>query len=120
MGLFKKKETPAPEPAAPATPKIHDEFDKVRVNLSDKMLRVELTGDDGFVKYGSVDLKDDRILIVSSGRILIAEVTKRSKAFAELEPFAGRGAEDISIEAKTGDYGPYYLVRMKFRHTVID
>lgn len=116
MGLFSKKEA---QPA-PAKSNIREEFDKVRVNLSDKMLRVELTGDAGSVRYGTVKVEDDRVRIVSNGGILIAEISQRSKVFKELEPYAGRGAEDIQIEAKTGDYGLYYQARMKFRYTVID
>ena len=84
------------------------------------MLRVELDTDSGYVKYGAIELKDDRIRILSNGKILIAEVTQRSKTFKELEPYVGRSAESIQIEAKTGDYGLYYQVRMKFPYTVVE
>lgn len=117
MGLFGKK---AAEPAPAPTPIVKEKFEKVRVNLSDKMLRVELSGDSGYVKHGSIQREDDRLRVLSSGGIIIAEVTPKSKVFGELEPYVGRTAEAIEIKAKTGDYGPYYQVSLKFGVTVVE
>lgn len=120
MGLFKKKETPAPAAPVQQKPKVHDEYDVVVVNLSEKMLRVELEEGNGYALYGEIKHDgEDRIRIVSRG-IIIAEVTKRSKAFGELEPLIGRTLNDVSLEAKTGEYGVYYRTRLRFRYTVVE
>lgn len=115
MGLFKKKEEPKQQKQAD----VHTEWNSVWVNLTDKMLRVELEGDKGTAGYTYVKAKDDRIQLVSRG-IIFAEIGKRGKAYKELEPYIGTGAEEMEIEAKTGDYGDYYRVRLKFKSTVIE
>ena len=74
------------------------------------------------VVVGKVYIFKDRRqfeLIVSSGGIIIAEIGKRGKAFKELDPYAGRRAEAITITAKTGDYGDYFRISMKFKSMVV-
>lgn len=115
MGLFgKKKEQEKPQ----EEPKIYDQWHSVRVNLTEKMLRVELEENTATAGYTRVKATDDRIRLVSDG-IIIAEIGKRSKAYKELEPHIGTTADKIWIEAKTGEYGEYYYVSLKFKETVV-
>ena len=112
MGLFgKKKEKEKPQ----EEPTIREEYENVYVNITEKMLRVELEEDRGFARYINIKENGDRIQIISDG-IIIAEIGKRGKAYKEIEPFVGYGAESVVIEAKTGEYGDYYRLRMKI-HT---
>ena len=116
MGLFGKKEAEPVKTAKAQEPELREVTETVRVNLTDKMLKVELADEDAYVKNGIVELKDDRIRIVSGGRIIIAEVSQKSKTFKELEAYVGRSAEGIEIAAREGEYGPYYQVKLKFKH----
>ena len=117
MGLFgKKKEQEPPKPQEELN--FRTEWEKVKVNITDKMLRVELEGDIASAGYTSIKEDNDRIRIVSNG-IIIAEVGKRGKAYKELEPYIGMGAEKIEIEAKTGEYGDYYRLKLVFKSTVV-
>ena len=119
MGLFGKKETPEPQkPKEEPKSNVRTEWKSVWVNLTDKMLRVELEGDKATAGYTYVKAKDDRILLVSRG-IIFAEIGKRGKAYKELEPHIGSGAEEMEIEAREGDYGTFYRVGLKFKSTVI-
>lgn len=111
MGLFGKKK----EEEKPQEPTIREVYKNVYVNITEKMLRVELEEDRGFARYINIKEKDDRIRIVSDG-IIIAEIGKRGKAYKEIEPYVGYGAENVVIEAKTGEYGDYYTLRLKI-HT---
>ena len=113
MGLFKK--TPTPEPQK-EEPKIQTEVTTVSVNLTDKMIRVEIEDENVYLDRAYVKSVDDRIRITSRG-IIVAEVTKRSKAYKELEPYLGRCATSMAIDVKTGDYGDYFRVKLKFEST---
>ena len=126
MGLFGKKKDGAPVQEAVNTattigqPPQYDisekeEEEKVWVNLTDKMVRVELVGDEARLQNVEVKDADDRIRIVYQG-ILIAEVTKRGKAFKELEPYTGKMADSLWMSAKEGDYGLYYRTLLVFKH----
>lgn len=123
MGLFGKKAAepaPAPEPAPAKVPVIKQRYESLKVNLTDKALRVELDTDDAYVQYGELVKKESGyIFLVSGGRIVIAEVTPKSKAYKELEPHVGCRVEGITIKTKTGDYGDYYQVSMKLPVTEI-
>lgn len=112
MGLFSKRQT---EPTPKAEPVIEQGVKQeiVETNLTDKMLRVELEGDEAYVRYPEVKENGDNIRIVADG-IVIAEVGKRGKARAELEPYVSRRAKAASIRVKTGDYGEYYRLRLTF------
>ena len=118
MGLLDKVKKKPAEAEIPE-PEVREEFETVNVNVTDKMLRVELSDDSGYVKYGTVERGEDHIRIVSNGGIIIAEIGKRGKAYKELDPYAGRSVESITIKAKTGDYGDYYRVSMKFKSMVV-
>lgn len=112
MGLFgKKKEQQKPQ----EEPSIREVYENVYVNITEKMLRVELEKDRGFARYINIKEKEDRIQIISDG-IIIAEIGKRGKAYKEIEPYVGKGAENVAIEAKTGEYGDYFRLRLKI-HT---
>lgn len=120
MGLFKKKEPQVPpEPVKKPEANVRTEWQSVWTNLTDKMLRVELEGDKATAGYTYVKAKDDRIQLVSRG-VIFAEIGKRGKAYKELEPHIGSGAEEMEIEARDGDYGAYYRVGLKFKSTVIE
>ena len=97
---------------------ISKEYETVCVNVTDKMLRVELVEDHAFVSFADISEDGGRIRITSRG-ILVAEITKRSKAYSELESRIGDSAESVEIVAKDGDYGTYYRIRMKFPFTVV-
>ena len=116
MGIFDKVKKGAPTPEAEPVIEYSEVVDEVTANLTDKMIRVELEDgeDDGYIRYAEVKQKGERIQIVS-GRIVIAEVSKRGKAYKELEPYVGKTAESMTIRRKTGDYGEYYRVRLRFK-----
>jgi len=118
MGIFNKKKAEEPRYEAAQEPKIESEEEIVSVNLTDKMVKAELDENNAYLDRGYIKEEDGRLRIVSRG-IVIAEVTTRSKAFKELEPYKGRGATSISIDAKQGDYGVYYRVRLKYESTVV-
>ena len=114
MGLFGKKEKPE-QPQQ----KTYTKWDSVWVNLTDKMLRVELEGDTASAGYTYIRGKEDRIQLVSRG-VIFADVGKRGKAYKELEPYIGTAADEVEIEAKTGEYGDYYRLHLKFKSTVVE
>lgn len=116
MGLFDKKKAVQPEPVKQQIETFTEE-EYLRVNLTDKMLRVELEADDGFIRTVEIKEAGDRIRLVS-GRIIIAEVTKRSKAYKELAPRLGEIADSMTIKTKTGDYGDYFQIKLKFKKNV--
>lgn len=118
MGLLDKVKKKPAEAEVPE-PEVREEYEEVSVNVTDKMLRVELLEGRGYVKHGTVERTEDHVLIVSSGGIIIAEIGKRGKAFKELDPYAGRRVEAITITAKTGDYGDYFRISMKFKSMVV-
>lgn len=120
MSLFKKnneisKEIHSPAPAA----KIERVAETVMLNLTDKMLRVELVEDEACIKFGRIEQNGDTIRIISGSDILIAEIGKRGKAYSELEGKIGHNMQWIVIKIKQGDYGPYYQAKIKFEDTVI-
>jgi len=119
MGLFRKKE---PEkPAEPKKPATRDVYESVYVNLTDKMLQVQLVDTTNTYLEGcQLRMNGDMIQIVHRG-ILIATVGKKGKAHAELLPYIGERIDQISITLKNGDYGEYYLIRLKvYKETIID
>ena len=118
MGLFSKKPEPQTQTPVKSEPTIERPVETIYLNIPEKGVRVELVEESAYFKYGSIKQADDRILIISSG-ILLAEVSKKTKAYSEIEPKVGHGCIDITIEAKNGDYGPYYRIRLKFADTVI-
>ena len=122
MSIFSKKQASepqrAPEIGVKAEPVVSQEYKTFNFNLTDKMLRVEIEGDDAFIRFGDITSDGDHIKIVSSGRVLIAEVGKRGKAYKELEPLVGKQFESVVIKPKTGEYGDYYRVTIKFKGAV--
>lgn len=114
MGLFNKKEEPVKEPEKT----VSEEFETVKVNLTDKMLRVELIDESAYLHHGEIG-SDENHIIIKHGGILVAEIGARSKAYKELEPYIGRSVDSIAIKVKTGDYGDYYQVQMKFKYMVV-
>ena len=118
MGLFSKKPDSQPQTPAKSEPVIERPVETMYLNIPEKGVRVELVEDTAYFKYASIKQAEDKILIVSSG-ILLAEVSKKTKAYSEIEPKVGHSALDATIEVKNGDYGPYYRIRLKFADTVI-
>lgn len=119
MGLFGKKPEPKPQEPAKTTPDIQREVENICINVPEKGVRVELYESTASVRYATIKQAEDKILIVSSGNIIIAEISKRTKCYSEIEPKVGHSCENVTIEAKEGDYGPYYRVKLKFADTVI-
>ena len=117
MGLFGKKKVQE-EPVQQQKPEFRTEWENVSTNLTDRMLRVELEGNKAYARNVYISQVDDRIRLVSDG-IILAEVTKRGKAYKELEPQIGFTADYMNIEAKTGDYGEYYHITLKFKNTIV-
>ena len=117
MGLFGKKKVQE-EPVQQQKPEFRTEWENVSTNLTDRMLRVELEGNKAYARNVYISQVDDRIRLVSDG-IILAEVTKRGKAYKELEPQIGFTADYMNIEAKTGDYGEYYRITLKFKNTIV-
>ena len=118
MGLFSKKPEPQPQPQpqepVKSEPKFVRKIETVTLNITEKGMRVELVEDKAWVRYPEIRLADDRIQIISQGKILIAEISKKSKAYSEIEPRVGQSCDEVLIELKNGDYGPYYRVIAKF------
>ena len=123
MGIFNKKQATEPSPTlgigAKAEPAVSQEYKTFSFNLTDKMIRVEIDGDDAFVGFGEVKSDGEHIKIASSGRVLIAEVGKRDKAYKELEPLVGKQFESVVIKPKTGEYGDYYRVTIKVKGATV-
>ena len=120
MSLFKKsneisKEVQSPAPAA----KVERVAETVMLNLTDKMLRVELVEDEACIKFGRVEQNGDNIRLISGSGVLVAEIGKRSKAYAELERKIGKGMQWLVIKPKQGDYGVYYQVKIKFENSTV-
>ena len=121
MSLFKKSnEKPAAAPAPQSVPSgtVIKTPETATINLTDKMLRVEMLTDETTIKYGYLDQNGENIRIISGSDILIAEVSKRSKAYAELESKLNKRMQYIVIKAKQGDYGVYYQAKIIFEDSV--
>lgn len=118
MGLFSKKPEAKPQTPAKPEPTIERPVETIYLNVPEKGVRVELVADSACMKYATIQQSGDMIQIVCSG-ILLAEISKKTKAYSEIEPKIGHSCSDVVIEAKTGDYGPYYRVRLRFSDTVI-
>lgn len=121
MGLFSKKEVNKQPEVVQEQPKarVRYEYDTTWVNLTDKMMRVELVDEKVKLEPVLIRADDNHIRLICHG-ILIAEVGKRGKAYQELEPLVGRVADIMEIESRDGDYGVYYRVGLKFKKTVIE
>lgn len=71
--------------------------------------------EDGSAYYSGVRISEnDGKIVGSQGKTVIFEVTKRSKAYKEIEPFKGRIAHDVVLYETNGDYGKYYKMRIRF------
>ena len=116
MGLFSKKQ---PQEQQKADPVVKNKWERISVNLTDKMLRVELDGDTARTGHTSIKQRDNFILLVADG-IIIAEISKRGGAYKELEPYIGNEADHMEIEAKEGDYGYYYRTSLLFKYTIVE
>ena len=112
MGLFKKK---APAKAAPA-PEPETKRVIKHVNLPKTSPRVEVSDEDEGSYFKGCHLwKDGNKIRAFQGDKVIFEVTNRSKAFGELEKYAGRQLDHIVLRKKEGDYGIYYLASVAFQ-----
>lgn len=111
MGIFDKIKAPAPKEEPIIEQCAKQEF--IETSLTDKMLRVDLDGDKAYIRHPEIKENGDNIRIVSDG-IIIAEIGRRGKARKELEPHIGRRAESATVRAKSGDYGDYYRLQLKF------
>lgn len=118
MSLFKKTPESSNAAQTPATAPIINKIpDSITVNLTDKMIHVEMVGEESYIKYGRVEKNGDNIRLISGSEILIAEIGKRSKAYTELEEKVGKRMQWIVLKAKQGDYGLYYQAKIRFEDT---
>lgn len=106
----KKQEEAKPQPSGQVASEVYEYVD---VNITDKMIRCQIDGDEACVKYGKAYQDGDIMRLTASG-IVIAEVGKRSKAYTALKNKEGRQSEYVIIKKMDGDYGPYYQIKMKF------
>ena len=109
MGLFdklkRKKETP-PSP---------DDSYELRVNLTEKSIKVE--SPENQEKYGGgLKLIDDgKAIKMLQYDTVLFEVGNRSKAYKEVKPYVPYGVYLVVLARRKGDYGYYYNVRMLFK-----
>lgn len=118
MGIFSKKPEAKPQVPVKAESTVERFVETIYLNVPEKGMRVELVSDNACMKYAEIRQSGDKIQIICSG-IILAEISKKTKAYSEIEPKIGHSCTDIVIEAKTGDYGPYYRLRLRFSDTVI-
>lgn len=90
----------------------------VAVNLSKNNVKVKV--DDSEV-IGNVYLwHEEGIVRGLRGDETIFEITNRSKAYEEIIPYIKRKAKNVTITKRTGDYGEYYRVSIKFEVVIDD
>lgn len=133
MGLFdsikKKAADPAPEkPASPEPAEFEREViswhwpeadeDVVRivqsVNMTEKNVKVDVPDEKGAHFSGVYLWEEDGKVRGLKGDDVIFEVTKRSKAYKELEPYFRHKSAGTTLYKRHGDYGDYYKVLVKF------
>ena len=117
MGLFKRKEKePAPEE------RVIRPTDLVGVgidaNLTENAVKVSVPDDEEGLLIKNVYLwqEDDTIKGLQGDKVVF-EVSKRSKAYKDLEPVARKKTSYITLKKKKGDYGIYYRLRAKVEMT---
>lgn len=120
MGLFGKKPEPQQQPQEPEKkePRFVRQVETITLNIPEKGVRVELVEDTAHIGYCEIRQVEDKIQIITQGKILIAEISKKTKAYSEIEPKVGLSCDSVQIDAKTGDYGPYYHVKVRFATSV--
>ena len=121
MGLFdfRKKKAPDPEPAPAYEPKPTDTVGvTTTANLTEKAVKIEVADDDeGTLVKGVYIWEDEGVIRGLKGEEIIFEVTKRSKAYQELEHLARKKAAYIVLKKCHGDYGVYYRLKVKTEAT---
>jgi len=116
--LFNKKPIEEAE-VKNITPVVEDERFKDRyfqeVNLTEKNVKIEFDEDEKLIK-GTCYLQsvDGKIQMYETAD-LIFEVTKRSKAYKELEPFVNQNVWYVVLKKQQGDYGLYYRATIKHK-----
>ena len=136
MGLFDglKKKASDPVPEATVEPVGKPDLDTVMVkwhwpekdsneetvviadyvNLTEKNVKVEVPEEEGLYVKGVYLWEEDGLIRGLNGDDVIFEVTKRSKAYRELEQYLRHRAKSVTLYKRTGDYGPYYRTLIKF------
>lgn len=107
MGLFRKK-----EPEKPVEPKYQEIFNTFGVNITDKMLQVELVDTSASLERCELKQNGDMIQLIHCG-IILATIGKKGKAYADLQPYIGKRIDSVKIRLKKGDYGDYYALILK-------
>lgn len=85
-----------------------------RVNLTEKNVKVEVPEENGYFVKGGYLWEEDGTVRALDGDDVIFEVTKRSKAYKELEEYFRHRAANITIYKRTGEYGVFYRANLKF------
>ena len=136
MGLFdglkKKAADPVPEPTAKPAEIPDQEPEAIKwhwpekgysgetvrivqkVNLTEKNVKVDVPEEDGLFIKGCYLWEEDGTVRALDGDDVIFEVTKRSKAYKELEEYFRHRAANITIYKRTGEYGTFYRANLKF------
>lgn len=78
------------------------------VNLTEKNVKAKI-GDIAFTEFKDCYIwEEEKLLKGIQGDKVVFEITSRSKAYKELQPYARQKAEAVRINRETGDYGDYY------------
>lgn len=115
LNLFKKKEEP--KELDPNMLLNHS----TTANLSEKAVKIDVTDDEeGTVVEGVYLWEEEGLIRGLVGNKVIFEVTKRSKAYEEIKPWARKKAESIVLQKRQGDYGTYYRLRLRRKITLAE
>lgn len=91
----------------------------INVNMTEKMVKVDVPeGEEGLYISGVYLWEDEGKILGKQGENIVFEVSKRSKAYEEILPFA-RQKGAITIYNRTGDYGRYYRVHLRFKIVIV-
>ena len=120
MGLFDKFKKAMTEPIGEARkPETVPEEPRtvglnVTTNLSEKSVKIDVPdGEEGTLVKGVYLWEDENEIRGMKGDDVIFVVNKRSKAFGELAKVVRKKSDYIVLKKCTGDYGPYYRLRVK-------
>ena len=85
----------------------------VIVNLTQRAVKVYVPHSGLPVKGGYLELSDDLIRLIDVDTVIF-EITPKSKAFKELEPYANSKTEQVYFQRKESEHGQYYKAEVRF------
>lgn len=124
MGLFDKFKKAMTEPIGAARKEPEREPEPkalynatTTVNIPERSVKIEVPDDnEGATIDGVYFWEGEGVMRGLKGDEVIFEVTKRSKAFDDLQKLARKKVKSVTLLKCSGDYGPYY--RLKIRREV--